>query len=182
VIRRLFPPVAGLQEYESFLRSLTSRCNEFLLNAVEEGSRTFENGGWPTGLSRRVRARSSCFADQLLKNRDAFILRNQEVLIASLQTAGEKVCAAATGAIQCSEIENPPSRRSQIPIGYPPSLPRSPIRGPPQHLWCSWNCRLPRTSARRGRRRRRGGQGRRRRRLGRRPARRGGWGRGRRRC
>jgi hypothetical protein len=45
VIRRLFPPVAGLQAYERFLRSLTSRCNEFLLNAVEEGSRTFENGG-----------------------------------------------------------------------------------------------------------------------------------------
>jgi len=97
VIRRLIPAVAGLQAYERVLRSLTSQCNELLLNAVEESSRTFEAGDGQLAPAAEFRTSSKCFADRLLKNRDAFILRNQKVLIASLQTAGEKVCAGATG-------------------------------------------------------------------------------------
>ena len=80
VIRRLFPPVAGLQAYESFLRSLTSRSNAFLLNKVEETSRAFESGVGQLPSVSEFHAARSGFADQLLRNRDAFILQNQEVL------------------------------------------------------------------------------------------------------
>jgi radical SAM superfamily enzyme YgiQ (UPF0313 family) len=103
VIRRLFPPVAGLQAYESFLRSLTSRSNTFLLNKVEETSRAFETGSGQQPEAADFQAARNSFADQLLLNRDAFILRNQEVLMASLQAASNEVCAGATVATSALE-------------------------------------------------------------------------------
>jgi hypothetical protein len=34
VLRRLFPPLPGLREFEQFLRSLTQRCNDYLLKVI----------------------------------------------------------------------------------------------------------------------------------------------------
>jgi len=103
VMRRLFPPVAGLQAYESYLRSLTSRCNAFLLDKVEETSRAFEACPRRLPEAADFQAARNDFADQLLLNRDAFILRNQEVLMASLQAASNEVCAGATVATSALE-------------------------------------------------------------------------------
>ncbi len=96
VIRRLFPPVIGLQVYESFLRTLTRRCNGFLLHTVKGTLRAFETGAGQLPSAAEFQGAIKCFADQLLMSRDTFILRNQEVLMASLQAPTRKACTGAT--------------------------------------------------------------------------------------
>ena len=89
VIRRLFPPVTGLHAYERFLRSITRRSNDFLLNLVGEVGHAFEDGHGRVPSSAEVQPASKCFAEQLLEKRNAFILRNQQTMLACLEaTAG----------------------------------------------------------------------------------------------
>jgi radical SAM superfamily enzyme YgiQ (UPF0313 family) len=95
VIRRLFPPVIGLQAYERFLRSITTRYNEFLLDKVQEGSRAFENGAVSLLSAGQFHTARGRFADQLLVKRDAFILRNQNALMASLLASSRGRCVDA---------------------------------------------------------------------------------------
>jgi radical SAM superfamily enzyme YgiQ (UPF0313 family) len=95
VIRRLFPPVIGLQAYERFLRSITTRYNEFLLDKVQEGSRAFENGAVSLLSAGQFHTARRRLADQLLVKRDAFILRNQNALMASLLASSRGRCVDA---------------------------------------------------------------------------------------
>ena len=91
VMRRLFPPVSELEIYERSLRSLTARSNQYLLDLVEQSSRTFEKGvGALPSLSEFQRA-SRRFGEELLERRDAFILRNQNALLTALQPAVNEV-------------------------------------------------------------------------------------------
>jgi radical SAM superfamily enzyme YgiQ (UPF0313 family) len=95
VIRRLFPPVIGLRPYERFLRSITARCNEFLLDKVEEFSRALENGARSPLSASEFNAARRGFADQLVERRDAFILRNQDALMASLLATSNGITVEA---------------------------------------------------------------------------------------
>jgi radical SAM superfamily enzyme YgiQ (UPF0313 family) len=95
VLRRLFPPVAGLQAYQCFLRSMTSRYNEFLLGRVEETSRAFENGAGSVLSAGEFQAARRRFSEELLEKRDSFILGNQEALMASLLVTGKRNCVGA---------------------------------------------------------------------------------------
>ena len=87
VMRRLFPPVPELEIYERFLRSLTSRSNQYLLDLVEQSSRTFEKGGGGLPSLAEFQRASQRFSEELLERRDTFILRNQEGLLNALQPA-----------------------------------------------------------------------------------------------
>jgi len=87
VIRRLFPPVAGLQEYERLLRSVTHRSNGYLLDLVNRVCDQFEGGRGCIASPAEVQAKSRSFSEQLLADRDAFILRNQQTLLDSLKAA-----------------------------------------------------------------------------------------------
>ena len=95
VIRRLFPPVIGLRPYGRFLRSITARCNEFLLDKVEEFSRALENGARSPLSASEFNAARRGFADQLVERRDAFILRNQDALMASLLATSNGIAVEA---------------------------------------------------------------------------------------
>jgi radical SAM superfamily enzyme YgiQ (UPF0313 family) len=84
VMRRLFPPLPGLDAYARSLRAITRSSNEFILDLVEDTSRTFEDGGNSLPLDSVVRDVSRAFADQMLSQRNSFVLRNQDVMLASV--------------------------------------------------------------------------------------------------
>jgi hypothetical protein len=92
VLRRLFPPMAGLQEYEDSLRSITQRCNNYLLNLVGEVFQVFERGRGRNPSSARVRADSNAFSEQLLHTRNAFVVRSQQTILAALEAAAGTGC------------------------------------------------------------------------------------------
>ena len=85
VLRRLFPPLRGFDSYERFLRSITRRSNEYLLNLVEKASYAFESDHGEVPSPTEVQAASERFANQLVAKRNAFILRNQKKMVASLE-------------------------------------------------------------------------------------------------
>ncbi len=87
MIRRLFPPLSGLQEYERLLRSITHRRNEYLLNLVELVCRHFEGGHSRIPSTADVQTKSRSFSEQILAERDTFVLRNQRTLLDSLKAA-----------------------------------------------------------------------------------------------
>ena len=89
VMRRLFSPMAGLQEYEQFLRSITERCNYYLFNLVLEVSRVFEDNRGRTPSSAEVQSDSNNFSAQLLNARDAFVSGNQQTILAGLAVEEE---------------------------------------------------------------------------------------------
>ncbi|MGA1996193.1 MAG: radical SAM protein [Bryobacteraceae bacterium] len=92
VLRRLYSPMAGLREYEHSLRSITQRCNDYLLNLVGEVSQAFEGGQGRTPSSARVQADSKGFSEQLLNTRNAFVARNQQTILAALEAAAGAGC------------------------------------------------------------------------------------------
>ncbi len=85
VLRRLFPPLPGLEAYERFLRSITRRSNEYLLDLVEVASHSYAAGCAQAPSAAEVQAVSDRFSEQLLANRNGFIHRNQRTMMASLQ-------------------------------------------------------------------------------------------------
>lgn len=96
VLQRLFPPLDGLPAYEGVLRSCTKASNACLLDAVEESCRIFATGRRTVSpIAKRLKA-GHRFSDKILAARDAFILRNQDTLLAALETARSaptEVCA-----------------------------------------------------------------------------------------
>ncbi len=85
VLRRLFPPMRGLDAYERALRSITHRSNQYLLDLVEEASYLYEAGNAQAPSSTEVQEASDRFSEQLLTQRNAFIHRNQRIMLASLR-------------------------------------------------------------------------------------------------
>jgi radical SAM superfamily enzyme YgiQ (UPF0313 family) len=92
VLRRLFPPITGLREYERALRSITQRCNDYLLSLVGKISQVFEGDLGRTPSAERVQADSKAFSEQLLNTRNAFVARNQETILAALEAAAAAGC------------------------------------------------------------------------------------------
>ena len=93
VLRRLFPPLDGLDGYADRLRSITRAANDGVLeiverelDAVRRGVPSSASGEWTGAEAARIGA-------DLRAERDAFILRHQPVLLRHL---GEP--AIATGA------------------------------------------------------------------------------------
>lgn len=84
--------MAGLQEYEDSLRSITQRCNNYLLNLVGEVFQVFERGRGRNPSSARVRADSNAFSEQLLHTRNAFVVRSQQTILAALEAAAGTGC------------------------------------------------------------------------------------------
>jgi anaerobic magnesium-protoporphyrin IX monomethyl ester cyclase len=94
VLRRLFPVVAGLEEYELCLRSITQLCNEYLLSLVGEVSQIFEEGEGRTLSSAKVQADSTGFSEQLLNTRNAFVSRNQQAILSALEASAGAGCGS----------------------------------------------------------------------------------------
>jgi radical SAM superfamily enzyme YgiQ (UPF0313 family) len=87
MLRRLFPPLPGLDAYARTLRSLTGRGNEYLLRLVDDTAQAFADGSRDTLDLAEISAARQRFARELLTRRDAFILRHQARLRAALGSA-----------------------------------------------------------------------------------------------
>ncbi|MFC1995106.1 B12-binding domain-containing radical SAM protein [Chloroflexota bacterium] len=87
VIRHLFPPVQGLDEYKSRLRSMVRESNDVLLSAVEQTCAIFELGTRPQVSRSELDNSCEKLSIDLINSRNTFIQSNQEVLLKAL--AGE---------------------------------------------------------------------------------------------
>ncbi len=86
-MRRLFPPLKGLADYDRFLRYLTQRSNEYLLSLVEEVADGIESSRGPVHSPDQVQGAGQWFISLLLDKRNAFVLKNQQTMLASIGIA-----------------------------------------------------------------------------------------------
>jgi len=95
VLRRLFSPLPGILDYETFLRSVTSRNNDYLLNLVEQVALVFEDRSSTMPSLREVQDTSLRLSKELLAGRNTFICDNEPAMLASLEAARHPQCVGA---------------------------------------------------------------------------------------
>jgi len=92
IIEHLFPEIPGLSSYKETVRKITADSNEALLRIVEDTSYVFSHGRTDRWSADELRSQCGAFAKLLVKDRDAFILRNQDLLLESLRRDPQAVC------------------------------------------------------------------------------------------
>jgi anaerobic magnesium-protoporphyrin IX monomethyl ester cyclase len=93
VLRRLFPPVIPVETYATFLRSITRRCNDYLLDFVKQVINAFETDSHDIPSSAEFTKAIQRFGWELVTERDAFILANQQTILTSLSVAPAEPCS-----------------------------------------------------------------------------------------
>jgi radical SAM superfamily enzyme YgiQ (UPF0313 family) len=84
VMERLFPHIPDIDDYRVTLKAIT-RSSNALLFAVIEDMADFHEHGEPHGWSAAsLRERCQSFVETFLAERDAFVFRNQDAFLASL--------------------------------------------------------------------------------------------------
>jgi radical SAM superfamily enzyme YgiQ (UPF0313 family) len=84
VMERLFPSLPGIGQYRAILQNITRTSNTLLFQVVEEMADAYM-GDAPHGWSaKRLRPCCQGFVDTFLTERNAFVLANQEILLAAL--------------------------------------------------------------------------------------------------
>ena len=87
-VERLFPVLPGMEEYKETLRDITKRSNDLLLRVVEDLSYQFSDNILAQWTPADVEAAREHFLEELLRERNAFIYANEEILIDTLQRDG----------------------------------------------------------------------------------------------
>lgn len=93
VMERLFPRLPGIGQYRATLQEITRASNTLLFQVVEEIGRAYsddEPHGWSADA---LRERCASFVEDFLRERNAFVLENQEILLEALR--GVPIEAAA---------------------------------------------------------------------------------------
>jgi len=85
ILEQLFPVVPDLPAYKIALREITAASNKVLLQVIEDTSYTVSEGRPELWAADDLQSRCRRFAERLVSTRDAFILRNQELLLEALQ-------------------------------------------------------------------------------------------------
>jgi anaerobic magnesium-protoporphyrin IX monomethyl ester cyclase len=80
VAERLFPALEGTGDYRQSLREITRESNEILLSVVSDFTREHAGGAPATWTLEALRDRSEVFKERLMRDRDAYVLRNQETM------------------------------------------------------------------------------------------------------
>lgn len=88
---RLFPGISGL----SRLSSVTQRSNEVLFDVVENLLDVAEAGASQRWVNATLNEHKDRFTAELLRERDEFVGRNQEIILQILHP--ERALAAASG-------------------------------------------------------------------------------------
>ncbi|MDQ2936348.1 MAG: B12-binding domain-containing radical SAM protein [Acidobacteriota bacterium] len=90
-MERLFPTLPGLPKYKKKLRRITMTSNDLLLRVVEDLSYVYSDArefGWdPEEIEKSRRL----VLEDLHSERDAFVLRHQEILLGALQLDGAAI-------------------------------------------------------------------------------------------
>jgi len=84
VIKRLFPPLQGLQQCKSKLQSITKESNDTLLTTAEQTCMIFELGSEPRLTVDELDASRARLSSEFLGVRNAFIEANQKILLRAL--------------------------------------------------------------------------------------------------
>jgi len=87
-IERLFPVLPRMEEYKETLRTITKNSNELLLKVVEDLSYQFSDNKPATWNPEEVEQAREHFLEELLRERDAFVYANEEILLDTLQQDG----------------------------------------------------------------------------------------------
>jgi hypothetical protein len=86
-IERLAPLASGCEDYRASLRTLTAESNDRLLKLVEDSSFAFERGDFGPLDPLPIEAYCNAQLETLDALRHAFLSRNMDTLIASIQGA-----------------------------------------------------------------------------------------------
>jgi hypothetical protein len=84
IIERLFPAPDDLADYRCVLREITRATNRQLCDLVETMSYVYSDDKVNSYSIESVQSQSQSFRERLLKERNAFVYRNQELLLQSL--------------------------------------------------------------------------------------------------
>ncbi len=98
VMAALFPPLEGFNEYRETVRTITASANEVLFRVVGDVLDEYRDRQPHRWTPRRVREACVNFQETLLNERNAFVARNQEILMHSLtegKSAPQPVLSAA---------------------------------------------------------------------------------------
>jgi radical SAM superfamily enzyme YgiQ (UPF0313 family) len=93
VIDRLFPQLCELPAYKDTVRGITRASNDLLLRVVEDLSYTYSDGRANAWSAQELERQCRSWVKELVENRDAFILRHQEILLNALREEGQLVRA-----------------------------------------------------------------------------------------
>lgn len=93
ILEQLFPAIPGFDDYRRAIQQITSESNLTLIQIVEDLSYIFSDGRANVWSVNDLRSRSSAFTNRLITTRDEFILRNQDLLLESLQADAQPACA-----------------------------------------------------------------------------------------
>jgi hypothetical protein len=77
-----------MEAYQETLRGITKESNDLLLRVVEDLSYQFSDNKPANWTPEIVEAAREHFLEQLLRERDAFVYANEEILIDTLQQDG----------------------------------------------------------------------------------------------
>lgn len=88
VLKRLFPPLTGAQDYSSRLRAITRQSNQYLLGSFEEALHTFQAGGAAFLDEETIHRASEELKRSLLASRNEFVAVNAETIVSAEQASG----------------------------------------------------------------------------------------------
>lgn len=95
VMQRLFPSLPGMRQYKTKLSAITKRSNSLLLDVVEDLTYAYSDGREIKWKPEEVEACRQQVLDDLIAQRDEFVLANEEVLLATLRREGVPIPTAA---------------------------------------------------------------------------------------
>lgn len=84
IMDRLFPYLPGFAAYKEALRGITQASNDLLFRVVEDMSYVFSDGKANVWSASALEAECKQFLNSLLRERDEFVYRNQDVLVRAL--------------------------------------------------------------------------------------------------
>ncbi len=91
IVEHLFPEISGMAAYKQSLRDITGKSNEHLCQVVEDMAYFYSDGRPVRWSAEQLRSVCESYANSLVENRNAFILRNQGVLLEALERDGQAV-------------------------------------------------------------------------------------------
>ncbi len=89
VMERLFPRLPGIDDYRATLKEITRSSNALLFAVIEDMADFHEHGQPHSWSAESLRERCQGFVDAFLAERDAFVYRNQDAFLASLNVESQ---------------------------------------------------------------------------------------------
>jgi hypothetical protein len=95
VMERLFPLLPGLPAYRALLQGITKTSNNLLFQVVEDMSYSYSDGQPNSWSAETLREKCQGFADTFVRERNAFVYRNQDILLEALRQDAVKEAVPA---------------------------------------------------------------------------------------